>query len=106
MTGNFSDDINREIAGAVDRAIRHYIGSRRGRVPAFVHRHFSFKGALKLNKKALGSDLYKTPINILWIIPYGGLAFVSFLLKKAGLKKIPSFIKKLPEKVKEEKNGS
>jgi len=96
MVENSSDDINREIAGAVERAVHQYINTRREKIPSFVHRYFSFRGALKLNKKALGSDLYKTPLNILWIIPYGGLSFVSFLLKKAGFKKIPSYIKRLP----------
>jgi hypothetical protein len=81
---------------AVNRAITKYIGSRKRKVPGFVKKHFSLPGALRLNKKALGSDLYKTPANILWFLPYTGLKTSFFLLKKTGLKKTPSFVERLP----------
>jgi hypothetical protein len=58
---------------AFDRAIGSYIRSRKEKVPAFVAKYFSFKGALQLNKKAFGADLYKVPLNVTWSIPYLGL---------------------------------
>ena len=46
---------------AVNRAINLYIQSRKEKVPDFTKRFFSLKGALRLNKKAFGTDLYKSP---------------------------------------------
>jgi len=81
---------------AVDRAIARYIRSRKEKVPLFTGKYFSFKGALKLNRKALGADLYKTPLNVAWTIPYLGLRASSWILKKAGSQSMPSRLEKLP----------
>ena len=81
---------------AVDKAIQKYIQSRKEKVPGFVKRHFSFPGTLELNKKAIGSDLYKAPINVIWLLPYTGLKASSALLKKVGFQRIPSCIENLP----------
>ncbi len=81
---------------AVNRAIKKYIDSRKRKVPEFVKKHFSLRGALGLNRNALGSDLYKAPANILWFLPYIGLKTSFFLLKKAGLKRTSSFVERLP----------
>jgi len=87
---------NNKIDAAVNRAISNYIKSRRAKVPHFVEQYFSFRSAVRLNKKALGSDLYKAPVNILWAFPYTGLKASSSLLKRMGLKKIPSLFERLP----------
>ena len=81
---------------AVDGAIRDYIQSRRAMVPAFVKEHFSFKGALRLNKKGVGHDLLKAPLNVAWALPYASLIAFSYIMKKAGLKTIPSKIGGIP----------
>lgn len=81
---------------AVDRAIDNYIKKRREKVPAFVKKHFFFTGALRINKKVFGSDLYKTPLNVFWAMPYTGLKASSLVLKKIGVKRIPSYIDRLP----------
>jgi len=81
---------------AVNKAIEKYIESRKEKVPGFVKRHFSFPGTLLLNKKAIGSDLYKAPINVIWLLPYTGLKASSALLKKVGFERIPSRIENMP----------
>lgn len=81
---------------AVDKAIRKYIQSRKEKVPGFVKKHFSFPGVLELNKKAIGSDLYKAPVNMIWLLPYTGLKASSSLLRRVGLQRIPSSIENLP----------
>jgi hypothetical protein len=81
---------------ALDRAIDSYIKKRREKVPAFVKKHFSFTGALRLNRKVLSSDLYKTPLNVFWAMPYTGLKVSSLLIKKIGFKRIPSYMNRLP----------
>ena len=59
-----------KIKCAIDKAIDRYISTRRQRIPAFVARNFSFKGALALHRKAVGRDLYRSPLNIAWALPY------------------------------------
>ena len=89
-------DENNKTDLAVDRAIGRYIRSRKEKVPSFTRKYFAFKGALKLNRKALGGDLYKTPLNVAWTLPYFGLKASSTILKKIGAEKIPSRIERLP----------
>lgn len=86
----------KQVDRAIDRAIDKYIETRRAKIPEFVNKYFSVKGALKLHKKALGSDLYKGPINISWSVPYTLLKATSTAFKKAGNKKIPALFEKLP----------
>ena len=81
---------------AVNRAISTYIQTRKEKIPEFAKKYFSPRGALGLNRKALGTDLYKGPLNVLWSLPYIGLKASSLILKKVGLEKIPSSIDKLP----------
>jgi hypothetical protein len=81
---------------AVDRAIRSYIQARQDKVPEFAKRFFSFRGAFGVNRKALGADLYKGPLNVLWSLPYMGLRASSALSRKIGLEKFPSLIERLP----------
>jgi hypothetical protein len=90
------EDTGDERLTAFDTAISNYIRSRKKRVPDFVKKHFSFKGALHLNKETLGADLYKTPLNVAWSIPYLGLRASSSSLKKLGLNKITKQIDKIP----------
>jgi hypothetical protein len=87
---------NYEADLAVERAIGAYIESRKEKVPHFVKKHFSFKGAVRLNRKAFGSDLYKVPLNVAWTIPYITLKASSSLMKKMGLEKFPSRVERLP----------
>ncbi|MGD8986109.1 MAG: hypothetical protein PVI53_18930 [Desulfobacteraceae bacterium] len=87
---------NYEADLAVERAIGAYIESRKERIPHFVRKHFSFKGAIRLNRKAFGSDLYKVPLNVAWTIPYITLRASSSLMKKMGLEKFPSHVERLP----------
>lgn len=81
---------------AINRAIESYIAARKARVPDFVRAHFGFPGAFELNRKALGTDIIKTPLNVLWSIPYTGLTLSSALLKRMGYRKMTDFVSKLP----------
>lgn len=85
-----------QVDSAIHRAIDQYIESRRAKIAEFVNKYFSMKGALKIHKKALGSDLYKGPMNISWSVPYTILKATSAVLKKTGNKKIPELLEKLP----------
>ena len=93
MKAEDTDEISRL---AFDRAIADYIRSRREKVPEFVAKYFSFKGAMQLNKKAFGADLYKVPLNVAWSVPYLSMKVSAALFKKLGLDKIPGRIDKIP----------
>ena len=81
---------------AVSKAIQKYVDSRKDKIPGFVKRHFSVPGALALNRKAIGSDLYKAPLNVIWLPPYTVLKASSALLKKVGFQRISSRIENMP----------
>ena len=81
---------------AVSKAIQKYVDSRKDKIPGFVKKHFSFPGALALNRKAIGSDLYKAPLNVIWLPPCALLKTSSALLKKVGFQRISSCIENMP----------
>lgn len=81
---------------ALDRAIQNYIQSRRQKISEFVQTHFSFSGTAKINKKALGADLIKAPLNVAWALPYTTVQATSLICNKVGLKKIHNLAQKMP----------
>ena len=92
---NISDRDDKFLS-AFDAAIANYIRSRREKVPVFVRKYFSFKGALQLNKHAFGADLYKVPLNVAWSLPYLSMKTSSALLKRLGMIKISRRIDSIP----------
>lgn len=58
------------IRAAVSEATHRYLAECRARVRSFTHKHFSFRGAWRINRRALGKDLLRTPANGLWMAPY------------------------------------
>jgi hypothetical protein len=82
---------------AIEEGIRQYIKTRKEKVPEFVSNYFSFKGALRLNKRAFGGDLYKVPANILWMPPYLLGRLASKLTSRIGMNSISEKINRLPK---------
>jgi hypothetical protein len=68
----------------LDDAITRHFDKVRARIPGFVERHFSWQGAWKLNRKGLGRDLYRAPLNAALILPHTGLRLAALLLDKRG----------------------
>lgn len=84
------------IKAALDRAIDNYIQSRRKKIPQFVQTHFSISGAARINKKALGTDILKAPVNVAWALPYTAIQAASAGLSKIGFKNIRKLTGKMP----------
>jgi uncharacterized protein DUF6635 len=84
------------IARAVSKGVDRYINDRKTKVPGFVDTHFSFKGALKIHRKALGKDLYRAPLNILWLIPLTATKASAMLCKKIGASKLAEKMNRIP----------
>jgi hypothetical protein len=81
---------------AVEKGIEAYITSRRARIPVFIDRHFSFRGALALHRKTFGRDFYKHPVNLLWGLPVALGKGAADLLEKAGAKRPATWLHRLP----------
>ena len=90
MTALASTDLDREIEAVseaellaiVAQATDRYIAARHERVAAFVDRHFSLLGSLRLHRQALGFDLVRAPANVVLMLPY-----LSLQLGGAGLRR-------------------
>ena len=54
----------------VDDAIGRYVATRRARIPAFVDRNFSFRGAARLHRRAAGWDVLRAPVNLALALPH------------------------------------
>ena len=81
---------------AVTEATRRYLADRRARVGIFTRQHFSVRGALRINRHALGKDLLRTPANVLWIIPHLLAQGGAVLGRKLRLNKIAQRLEHLP----------
>ncbi len=97
MNEQMSHEKQRLVETAVERAAARYIASRKARIPEFVERHFSFQSAFRLNRKALGADLWKGPANILWSLPRTLSKVSAGALRKAGERRVSSCLDRLPE---------
>lgn len=92
-----SDDLSSsELHHAFAEAAQNYLASRRERVKPFTRHYFSFKGALRLNRKALGKDLLRTPANIAWMPPYLFSRGAAAASHKLGMERAARFLGKLP----------
>jgi hypothetical protein len=76
----------REWAQAIVRdAASRYLASRRDRVDAFVDRHFSFAGTLRLHRRTIGWDLLRVPANLLLAPATFGLTVLGRIAARVGL---------------------
>jgi hypothetical protein len=87
-----ADDIDR----IVTEATLTYLNTRRARVNAFCRRHFSIRGAARLNRKALGKDLLRSPANVIWAGPYLLARSAARLSGRLGMRRISDWLTRLP----------
>jgi hypothetical protein len=81
---------------AVDKGIEAYLTSRRARIPVFIARHFSFRGALALHWKTFGRDFYRHPVNLVWGLPVALVHGAADLLAKAGVPRPAHWLHRIP----------
>lgn len=73
-----------EARAILDDAIHRHFEKVRRRVPAFVRRHFGWSGAWRINRKGLGRDLYRAPLNAALVLPHVSLRAIAGGLSYAG----------------------
>ncbi|HXH04558.1 MAG TPA: DUF6635 family protein [Candidatus Competibacteraceae bacterium] len=78
------------------QAVDDYLAARRARIDDFCRRHFSPAGAWRLNRRALGKDLLRTPANVLWAGPYLLTRGAGALLGRLGWRELAQRIERLP----------
>lgn len=85
------------VTQAVERGIGRYIHSRKARVPQFVADYFSVRTAWKVHRKALGRDLYRTPLNVVWAVPSAGVQALGGIFRKVGAEGVARRLDRLPK---------
>ncbi|UTF59344.1 DUF6635 family protein [Gilvimarinus sp. DA14] len=81
---------------AIDRGIAQYFAQRRDAIPLFVCQHFRYPGAWSTNRRALGWDLLRAPLNLLWAPFYLLSQLLAWLLHQAGLNSVARLLRKMP----------
>ena len=83
----------REWATTVVRdAARRYLASRRDRVDAFVDRHFSLAGTLRLHRRTIGWDILRVPANLLLAPATFGFAGLGRIARLVGLAQVAAWL--------------
>lgn len=81
--------IDRELArDIVERAMTRYFVARRGKVDAFVDRHFSLRGSLRLHRRAIGWDVARAPLNLALAAPTAALKLSAAGGRMIGAKRL------------------
>ena len=84
------------IEKAITNGAIRYLHGCEGRVDDFVQRHFSFAGAIKIHAHAIGWDLVRVPVNIIWSFANILFSLVAFLANLFRLRRLHDLIKKIP----------
>jgi len=75
-----------EIEQAIRSGIERYFQDCRDRIPAFIDRHFHYPGAIATNRVALGWDMLRAPLNLLWAPVYALACVIRILTRhRTGL---------------------
>jgi len=78
-----------------DGAIK-YIQGCESRIAGFVREHYCFKGALKIHAQAIGWDIVRVPLNIIWSVANILLALVGLLAGLLRLRRLQAWIRRIP----------
>lgn len=78
------------------QAVKDHFQQCREDVPGFVKSNFRYPGAWHLNKHALGWDMLKAPLNLLWALPYLALQLLALLLGLLKAEKFALWLRKAP----------
>lgn len=72
----------------VTAAARRYFAARRNRIDAFVAAHFSWRGAFRLHRHAIGWDVLRAPANLVLEAPNFVLRLFGAAARKLGAKRV------------------
>ncbi|MGV6806405.1 MAG: DUF6635 family protein [bacterium] len=84
------------IESAITEATHIYFQRCRDRVPAFIERHFHYPGAWRTNRVALGLDIFRAPLNLLWAPVYALASILKFCCRKLKLQRASGLLDSIP----------
>lgn len=84
--------IQQAITSGADR----YLRGCESRVDDFVRRHYSFRGALRTHAHAIGWDIVRVPINIIWSVAYLALMVMGYLAGLMRLRRLQRWLRRVP----------
>jgi hypothetical protein len=88
-----SDTARQELADAIVRdAMQRYIESRRGRIEAFVDRHFTLAGSIALHRRALGWDLLRAAANLFLAGPALAVKLIAWAARRGGMERVAAWL--------------
>ncbi len=85
-----------EIERAVARGAHNYFEACRRDIPGFVDRHFRYPGVIATNRVALGWDIARAPLNLLWAPVYATVSIIKFLARSGRGQKYSDFLAGIP----------
>lgn len=87
------DETERTLAGAIVRdAAQEYLDSRRARIDAFVDRHFTLAGSLRLHRSVLGWDLLRAPTNLFLTAPALAVRLLARAARRLGRERLSRWL--------------
>lgn len=85
-----------DVEQALTQAVSAYFDDCRGGIPAFIQQHFLYPGCWHTNKRALGWDLVRAPLNLFWAPIYLCLQLLAIMFGKLKLKPLQVILRKTP----------
>jgi len=80
------DNPEQDLARAIVRdAALSYVESRRGRIDAFIDRHFTLAGSIALHRRAIGWDLLRAPANLFLAGPALAVKLTAWAARGCGM---------------------
>jgi len=90
------EELRERIEDAVERGIDDYVAERHRRIPAFVERTFSLRGAFDLHRRTFVRDFYKHPVNVVWAPPALLVHGLGALLERGGAGRLGERLRRFP----------
>lgn len=84
------------LEAAIQRGAAHYFAACRSRVEGFSDRHFRYPGAWQTNRIALGRDLLRAPLNLMWAPVYLLVQLLGWICQRLGMASLARLCNKIP----------
>jgi len=89
-------DLENVLEQAVQEGSAQYFADCSARVAPFVRQHFQYPGAYQTNRHALGWDLLRAPLNLLWAPFYLSFMMLAWCCNRVGWRTVAGWLKRVP----------
>ncbi|WP_339896530.1 DUF6635 family protein [uncultured Gilvimarinus sp.] len=89
-------DDRQALLAAIERGVADYFTECRARIPGFVKQHFRYPGAWHTNRRALGWDMLRAPLNLMWVPFYLFFQALAWLSKRCRLRWVARQLRRVP----------